>query len=168
LLFQLVPLELGTAEIECGLLPTLKSSESGPDFARSTRVTSSGRKPGGDDLVTVLVKALLPTLTAGSADHEVACSSKGKALIAKLKLLPTLAARDYRSPNSAASQDRRKIGREKAGQQLPNALGGIINPSWAEWFMGYPAGWTELEVSETRSTRRSRRASLKPSRRKKK
>jgi DNA (cytosine-5)-methyltransferase 1 len=32
---------------------------------------------------------------------------------------------------------------------------GIINPSWAEGFMGFPIGWTELDASETRSTPKS-------------
>ena len=26
---------------------------------------------------------------------------------------------------------------------------GTLNPKWAEWFMGYPEGWTELPHSET-------------------
>ena len=27
--------------------------------------------------------------------------------------------------------------------------GGILNPTWAEWFMGFPIGWTELNASGT-------------------
>ena len=26
---------------------------------------------------------------------------------------------------------------------------GELNPQWAEWFMGFPIGWTELDASET-------------------
>lgn len=26
---------------------------------------------------------------------------------------------------------------------------GPLNPTWAEWFMGFPIGWTELLPSET-------------------
>jgi len=32
---------------------------------------------------------------------------------------------------------------------LNEALGGPTNPLWLEWFMGFPAGWTELGPSET-------------------
>lgn len=47
----------------------------------------------------------------------------------------TLTARDYRSPN--------KNGNFK--DQLPNVFGGQLNPTWAEWLMGFPIGWTDLE-----------------------
>ena len=26
---------------------------------------------------------------------------------------------------------------------------GSLNPTWVEWLMGYPTGWTDLEPSET-------------------
>ena len=55
------------------------------------------------------------------------------------KRLAALAARDYRHPN--------KNGNFK--DQLPNQIGGPLNPTWCEWFQGFPLGWTELEASET-------------------
>lgn len=33
---------------------------------------------------------------------------------------------------------------EKRGMTAGN--GGRINPTWAEWFMGFPTGWTDLEA----------------------
>ena len=33
--------------------------------------------------------------------------------------------------------------------------GGQLNPTWVEWLLGFPAGWTDLGVSETRSSRKS-------------
>jgi hypothetical protein len=27
--------------------------------------------------------------------------------------------------------------------------GGQLNPTWVEWLMGFPIGWTDCEVSET-------------------
>ena len=33
--------------------------------------------------------------------------------------------------------------------------GGSLNPTWVEWLLGFPLGWTDLEVSGTRSSRRS-------------
>jgi len=32
---------------------------------------------------------------------------------------------------------------------------GPLNPAWIEWLMGYPEGWTDLEDSETPSSRKS-------------
>ena len=30
-----------------------------------------------------------------------------------------------------------------AGNGLRNAVGGLLNPAWVEWLMGYPEGWTD-------------------------
>ena len=32
---------------------------------------------------------------------------------------------------------------------------GSLNPTWVEWLMGFPAGWTDLEPSATPSSRKS-------------
>ena len=29
---------------------------------------------------------------------------------------------------------------------LPSAAGGQLNPTWVEWLMGFPRGWTDLEA----------------------
>jgi hypothetical protein len=33
----------------------------------------------------------------------------------------------------------------------PSATG-YLNPTWVEWLMGFPLGWTDLEDSETQSS----------------
>jgi hypothetical protein len=50
-------------------------------------------------------------------------------------LWPTPTARDYRSPNTDG----------RFQDQLPNAVGGLLNPAWVELLMGYPPGWTALD-----------------------
>ena len=57
---------------------------------------------------------------------------------------PTPAARDHRYPNKVPHKIRR---RNLKGEQLPNAIGGPLNPRWVEWLMGYPDGWTDLKRS---------------------
>jgi hypothetical protein len=37
----------------------------------------------------------------------------------------------------------------QGGTALSTAIGGCLNPTWVEWLMGYPAGWTDLGASET-------------------
>jgi hypothetical protein len=37
--------------------------------------------------------------------------------------------------------------------------GGSLNPTWVEWLMGFPTGWTDLEASGTPLSRRSRSGS---------
>lgn len=36
---------------------------------------------------------------------------------------------------------------------------GRLNPTWVEWVMGFPLGWTVCEHSETPSSRKSRSGS---------
>ena len=35
------------------------------------------------------------------------------------------------------------------GRNLNDEVGGQLNPTWVEWLMGYPAGWTDSEDSAT-------------------
>jgi len=65
---------------------------------------------------------------------------------------PTPAHRDYRYPNKESYQSRSGT---KKGEQLPNRIGGPLNPTFVEWLMGYPAGWTDCEVLGTASSLRS-------------
>ena len=37
----------------------------------------------------------------------------------------------------------------KAGMQLADQVGGSLNPTWVEWLMGWPLGWTDLKPLET-------------------
>lgn len=92
--------------------------------------------------------SLLPTLTVcGNYNAKGASKKAGDGLATALsKRLPTLTARDYRSPNAKSYAER---GGGKKGEQLPNALCGPLNPDWCEWFMGFPIGWTASEPLET-------------------
>ena len=46
------------------------------------------------------------------------------------------AAQDYKGPQG----DRPN---RNGGVDLPTVLGGVPNPTWIEWLMGFPAGWTD-------------------------
>lgn len=50
------------------------------------------------------------------------------------KTWPTPTARDWRGS-----------GWSGPGRPLSETVGGSLNPTWVEWLMGFPAGWTELE-----------------------
>jgi hypothetical protein len=39
----------------------------------------------------------------------------------------------------------------------PEELNGALNPTWVEWLMGFPLGWTDLAASATPSSRKSRK-----------
>lgn len=76
------------------------------------------------------------------------------------RMWPTPAARDFRFPNLQSYEER---GGGKRGEQLPNVIGGPLNPQWVEWLMGYPCEWTALDALAIQSFRKSRKSSAKRS-----
>jgi hypothetical protein len=73
------------------------------------------------------------------------------------KLWPTPTTRDYKGANSAEHLAKARGHHD----QPPNAVkmaghsGGQLNPTWVEWLMGFPTGWTDLKPSEMPSSRKS-------------
>jgi hypothetical protein len=72
------------------------------------------------------------------------------------KMWPTPAARDYKGRNSVKTMKKKLAEGKRAQQgQLPNAVamtgetGGQLSPTWVEWLMGWPLGWTDLKPLET-------------------
>lgn len=51
---------------------------------------------------------------------------------------PTLMRRDHLSGKGPACAARKS-------PSLPTVLNGLLNPTWAEWLMGWPEGWTGLK-----------------------
>jgi hypothetical protein len=74
----------------------------------------------------------------------------------RASMLPTPAARDYRSPNLKPYSER---GGGKKGEQLPNVIGGQLNPTWVGWLMGYPPEWVNSAPLAMPSSRKSRKSS---------
>ena len=93
-------------------------------------------------------------------------------LSSAVKMWPTPTSRDYKDGSAAACrnvpvngllgravhQDRLlttptasdAVGTHGGGnsRSLRTDAGGQLNPTWVEWLMGYPEGWTELKPSE--------------------
>jgi hypothetical protein len=87
------------------------------------------------------------------AEHDSG-GHRGKAdtLHSAVKRWPTPTTQDA-SNNGAPSQH------ERNSLPLNAAIGGALNPTWVEWLMGYPLGWTDCGDSATRSSRKSRNGS---------
>jgi len=65
---------------------------------------------------------------------------------------PTPRASDYKGATSADAME--KAAKRGFNLNLPekvaaNAGGGKLNPTWVEWLMGWPLGWTDLKPLET-------------------
>jgi hypothetical protein len=115
-------------------LPRWGSMRSGMLYLRQTLVPGISVSGFG---------SLLPTLTVcGNYNAKGASPTSGDSLATALKRLPTLVARDYRHPGRSRLE---RTG-SKAGEHLPNTVGGPLNPDWCEWFMGFPIGWTASDA----------------------
>lgn len=68
------------------------------------------------------------------------------------RMWATPIARDARSFKGAARSPN-----AQGGEPLTVQAGGTLNPTWVEWLMGFPLGWTDLDdtPSETPSSPRS-------------
>ena len=142
------------------------SPQPGSEEARTMTVTS-GRKccelyrksgPLGSLVRTLLVSSawrstgsqFWPTPTAMDArglDRNLRKDATGERSILlsqKIAMFPTPTARDYKSPDLNPESER-----FSQKTELNSAVGGLLNPTWVEWLMGFPLGWTELSASET-------------------
>lgn len=120
--------------------------------------------------VTVSGSSLIPTPTKGDSKCSAnATATRRKVPPSGLRLGMTLTGfvRIYPTPQARQKQRGRGGGRGKGsisrggGLMLDNVLGGKPNPTFVEWLMGYPQGWTMLDwpLSGTGSSRKSRNGS---------
>ena len=119
--------------------------------------------------------------TATTQDHATRYSQGGMPLGMAARLFPTpTATANMDSPNerkkwpwvfptpvagkmaggSAARQRMKELRDQGALTQdeylgMTAGNGGRLNPTWVEWLMGFPTGWTDLEDSETPSSHKS-------------
>jgi hypothetical protein len=173
----------GTDEIACGLLPTMRANLTGDitekraadknpnlesvlsrQLLRTLSASDSDRgvhpcpdkKAGKHSLVTEL--SLLPILTAQSygTNQGGAAGRTGKVRPSLDTLIPTLTSRDHKSEKcSPETFDRNS---RPLSATLGTFTGYKLSPSFAEWFMGFPIGWTELETYPPNPRKKQRQA----------
>ena len=74
--------------------------------------------------------------------------------IVHARLLPTPKAGDGKRTDSPSERARKSPGLSSVAailgeQEIPQTSTGALNPSWVEWLMGWPIGWTDCEPLET-------------------
>jgi len=150
LLFQLAPLMPDTDETEFGLWATATEQDSANDGGPSQYERHS--------LPLNAEVKMWPT-----PRHEGFDAGKHRgvpdSLHSAVKLWPTVSANNQKGGTTGLN------GGSGAGAKLLEIVGrkeqllmsgGSLNPTWVEWLMGYPTGWTALKDWATRLSRRSR------------
>ena len=142
LLFRLVPSMPRTGGTGAPLWPTPKES----DYKGSGL---AGSKSAAHDLKNHNLKGTVmffPTPTKFDATcgdlegKEFTGTRHAMKLIQAAKLYATPQYRDYRTG------DKKRFADPKRSQNLNDQIGGQLNPTWVEWLMGFPIGWTDLNA----------------------
>lgn len=167
----LVPLTGGT---ECSLWPTPQAFKTTPNTVYAGDLVNSqggalrrGQKPHdkrtGRPVTTVLADAVKLWPTPTSRDHKdgsaQACANVPvNALLGRAVHCPTpehggsLTQRTWMSPKTPTGGPAPDHGHDhKLEDQVARTAAGQLNPTWVEWLMGFPLGYTDLDVSATLS-----------------
>ena len=94
-----------------------------PTARNGTGASNSARRQGSPDLQTAV---MFPTPTTGAS----LCGGTGN--YQQLKAL-----------------EQARVVSEEERRSMAAGNGGQLNPTWVEWLMGFPIGWTDLEASGT-------------------
>ncbi len=156
LLFQLAPSTPRTDETEFGLWATPVSSR------RGGRSKASIERGGG---VTLQQQVKLWPTPTGQDNIQVrgqgkATGKHGTTLGGAVRMWPTPKTTDYKDSGTSLKPIQREADKSNLWgtvmkAELPNHVGGSLNPPFVEWLMGYPVGWTDLKVSGTASSLKS-------------
>jgi hypothetical protein len=72
-----------------------------------------------------------------------------------LERWPTPTTRDYKDTGDSIANGTVPVNGLLGRAVEPSKVNGSLNPTWVEWLMGFPLGWTDLEPSATPSSPKS-------------
>lgn len=158
IVFPLPALALLTGGIGSGLWPTPRTCD-GTKAGRTPTAFVLARAATGKANLAERVQ-LWPTPSARdwkgapSSPDTLPGNSRPLNEVVRQRMWPTPQARD--SHNRAGQASRYEIEKRWNLQDCLASRGerGSLNPTWVEWLMGFPLGWTALEPSETPSSRK--------------
>lgn len=125
------------------LLPTPLANE----ITESEETTTARRERGTKTSknLTQAAPGMWPTPKAQNATGAAIHGDGGLDLQTAV-MLATPQARDFRTGSTARWEEARK-GLKSCN--LNDQIGGQLNPTWVEWLMGWPLGWTDLKPLAT-------------------
>jgi hypothetical protein len=133
-----------TCERGSGFLPTPVAVDTGSYFNRSASAGAAKRPTLG-----AMAKYDLwptPTATLGTNGGRVTPSKAREGGT----LIEALSARMFPTPTATNTKAHHMRGADKGKDREPRSYGahGQLNPTWVEWLMGWPLGWTGLQPLE--------------------
>lgn len=123
--------------------PTASDATGGPGH--------SANKQGGMNLRTHIARVPTPTV-CGNYNRKGASKTSGDGLATVVRRLPTPNASDANKWSNQSMAERIAKGsqvRLNTAVSPEGGRGGQLNPTWVEWLMGWPLGWTDCTASAT-------------------
>jgi hypothetical protein len=132
MLWERQTLVLRTSETESGSWPTPMSSE-----YKANKNYRPGRQNG---LTQAVMKWPTPTV-CGNYNRKGLSETSGDGLATAVSKWPTPTAHNAKETDAPSEHSRNT-------PTFAAQAGGILNPTWVEWLMGWPLGWTDLKPLE--------------------
>jgi hypothetical protein len=136
------------------LMNAVKLTDKFPTPHSNCHTGAGKRGDGGENLQTAV---MWPTPTVqDSKGKEKSPSQKHKINELAIKVYQeTNAVMNYPSPRTrglCGGSGHKQMLVDKFGEEEGREIfnGGQLNPTWVDWLMGYPIGWTDFADSETR------------------
>ena len=84
---------------------------------------------------------------------------KAQGKVAAMWPTPTACQGHNNSAMNSGTAGRAMLAKATTPEEAKAMAGGKLNPTWVEWLMGFPLGWTDLGDSGTPSSRKSSKSS---------
>ena len=163
IVYQLEPSAPLTKGTGSGLLPTptahiVKETGAPSEMKRKSPGLGTLARTGNlDEAVDELPEESFPTPVASDAVRNSLTYMGGNDTLLGRVLKneenwPTPNARDYKGPPGRGSQARGGRQSSLPAKVRDRSGPGPLNPTFLEWLMGFPIGWTESKPSETPSS----------------
>jgi len=118
---------------------------------------TTGLDGGSNSRKAAKARGMWPTPTVDDSSNVTRESGSYQSLTGAVRW-PTPSAEDNRDRGNLSMpsiQRRQAIGKQLLLSMVADPTSGALNPTWVEWLMGFPAGWTDCEHLATPSFRKS-------------
>lgn len=125
-----------------------KAARSWPTPTKSDGTGGPGSSGGAGGLNLRTAVAIPTPTVCGNYNRKGASKTSGDSLATFVMKFPTPTKRDYKGGANWSNRTRAGKQRPLSDRTLPDVIestGGQLNPTWVEWLMGWPLGWTDLK-----------------------